>query len=33
MSREFGIRPQDMAKMKPWHIHAMILDMEHRHGA
>lgn len=32
MSREYGIKPQDMARMKPWHIHAMILDLEQRRG-
>lgn len=30
MSREYGIRPQDMAAMKPWHIDAMLLDLEQR---
>jgi hypothetical protein len=28
MSREFGIRPADMASMKPWHVEAMRLHIE-----
>jgi hypothetical protein len=28
MSREFGIRPQDMAHLKPWHLEAMRLHIE-----
>lgn len=33
MSREFGIKPHDLRHMKPWHIEAMVLDMERRSGA
>jgi len=32
MSREFGIKPADLAMMKPWHLQAMILDREARRG-
>lgn len=32
MSREFGIRPQDMAGLKPWHVEAMRLHVERMSG-
>lgn len=32
MSREYGIRPQDMVGIKPWHVQAMIFDLEQRRG-
>lgn len=28
MSREFGIKPADLATMKPWHLEAMLLHMQ-----
>jgi len=28
MSSEFGIKPQDMAHLKPWHVEAMRLQVE-----
>lgn len=30
MSREFGIKPADMARVKLWQIDAMLLDLEQR---
>jgi len=33
MSREYGIHPTHFGgKLKPWHIEAMLLDMEQRRG-
>lgn len=33
MSREFNIKPSDMAGMKLWHLDAMLIYLEQLRGA